>query len=500
MTAASYTPPATGVGSVEDGRLTVAVPSQDTAFPYLYLIDDSATTYDVPYTTRRVDWVPEAGDFRLAMRVRFNAEIVGEHRVSIYADGHSPGWGGPLFYVGTDYGEEETWRGLIAGADRGNAAVDLGDKGYADPYTNWVVMTADYSGDTFTLSIDSTPVITRSLGSFKNYPQAATRPDSLYIGSLAILESPVFWTDVEVDWIRVYAPDSSAPAERGIMGATIETPPAPADLPTPYSSVLPDGPFLNTPYWSEDFEGAVMPDYWQLIQNPDPAHSWTAVENSYAAILNDSYSTGVPIWAIFDDGLPVDILSVFAEADQDSLEYLRQRGGSPFLPGLSNVDASAQYPRFDWRPNQGNVRFAWRGRQTANGYGVEISNGGHFPHFTGAFFYTLQDTTSNGGNGQFIYPGCQEQYFWRLHNLPAYTMPHEEWVLMTADYVNGTVHLHIDGQEIGWWPESDCSLNWYLKGENATSPDVLFFGNPATGEAGPWSEVSVDWFATFTGL
>jgi len=27
-------------------------------------------------------------------------------------------------------------------------------------------------------------------------------------------------------------------------------------------------------------------------------------------------------------------------------------------------------------------------------------------------------------------------------------------------------------------------------GENATSPDVLFFGNPFTGETGAWSEVS----------
>ena len=146
------------------------------------------------------------------------------------------------------------------------------------------------------------------------------------------------------------------------------------------------------------------------------------------------------------------------------------------------------------------MRFAWRARQTANGYGVEISNGGHFPYFTGAIFYLLQDTTSNEGSGQFIYPGCQEQYFWRLHNLPGYEVPHDDWTLLTVDYVNGTVHPYLDGHEIGWWPESDCSLNWYLKGENATSPDVLFFGNPATGEAGSWSEIFVDWFATFEGL
>jgi hypothetical protein len=146
------------------------------------------------------------------------------------------------------------------------------------------------------------------------------------------------------------------------------------------------------------------------------------------------------------------------------------------------------------------MRFAWRGRQTANGYGVEISNAGHVPYFTGAMFYLLQDTTSNAGSGQFIYPGCQEQYFWRLHLLPGYAVPHEGWTLVTADYINGAVHLYVDGQEIGWWPESDCSLNWYLQGENATSPDVLFFGNPATGAAGAWSEVFVDWFATFSGL
>jgi len=500
MTAASYTPPATGVVSVGDGRLRVAVPGPDVAFPYLYMIDESATTYDVPYASQRVDWLPEAGDFRVAMRVRFSAEQVGEHRVSIYADGHTPGWAGPLFYAGTDYGDEEAWRGLIVGADRGNSFVDLGERGYADPYTDWVVVSADFAGDTFSLSVDSTPVLTRSLSSFKGYPQAATRPDSLYIGSLALLETPVPWTDVEVDWIRVYAPEATPAAVRGILEPSIEEPPTPSDPPTPYSSALPDGPFANTPYWNEDFWGAAMPDYWQLVHNPDPGHSWTAVETSYAAILNDGFATGVPVWAIFDDMLPADILSGAGEGGESPLDYLRRRGGSPLFPGADEMSTLGQYPRFDWRPNQGNVRFAWRGRQTANGYGVEISNGGHFPYFTGALFYVLQDTTNDQGSGQFIYPGCQEQYFWRLHRLPGYNVPHEAWTLVTADYINGTVHLYLDGQEIGWWPESDCSLNWYLKGENATSPDVLFFGNPATGEAGSWSEVFVDWFATFSGL
>jgi hypothetical protein len=500
MTPASYTPPATGVVNVDNGRLRVAVPVSDVAFPYLYMIDDSATTYDVPYTTRRVDWLPEEGDFRVAMRIRFNAETIGEHRISIYADGHTPSWGGPLFYAGTDYGSKKAWRGLIVGADRGNSFVDLGDHGYADPYTSWVVVTIDYSGDTFTLSVDSKPVITHLLSSFKGYPQAATRPDSLYIGSLALLESPVPWTDVEVDWIRVYAPDSTPPAVRGILDASIEEPPIPTDPPTPYSSALPPGPFANTPYWNEDFEGTTMPDSWQLIQDPDPAHSWTVVESSYTAILNDGSATGVPVWAIFDDVLPADILSAWEGAGESPLDYLRRRGGSPFFPRAGEMSATAQYPRVDWRPNQGNVRFAWRGRQTANGYGVEISNSGHVPYFTGAIFYLLQDTTSDQGSGQFIYPGCQEQYFWRLHRLPGYAVPHESWTLVTADYINGTVHLYINGQEIGWWPESDCSLNWYLKGENATSPEVLFFGNPAIGGAGPWSEIFVDWFATFTGL
>jgi hypothetical protein len=501
MTPASYMPPATGVVSVDSGRLRVAVPGSDVAFPYLYMIDDSATTYDVPYTTRRVDWTPDVGDFRVAVRVRFNAETVGEHPISIYADGHAPGWGGPLFYVGSDYGDEEAWRGLVVGADRGNSFVDMGDRGYTDPHTDWVVVTTDYTGDTFTLSVDSTPVITRTLSSFKGYPGAATRrPDALYIGSLALLESPVSWTDVEVDWIRVYVPDSTSPADQGILEAAVEEPPTPTDPPTSYSSVLPPGPFANTPYWNEDFQGAAMPDYWQLVQDPDPTHAWTAVETGYAAILNDGFATGVPVWAIFDDMLPDDILSASEEGDEGPLDYLRRRGGSPFYPGAGQMSAAAQYPRVDWRPDQGNIRFAWRGRQTANGYGVEISNSGHIPYFTGAIFYVLQDTTSDEGVGQFIYPGCQEQYFWRLHRLPDYAVPHEGWTLVTADFINGTAHLYVDDQEIGWWPESDCSLNWYLKGENATTPDVLFFGNLATGEAGAWSEVFIDWFATFTGL
>ena len=73
-------------------------------------------------------------------------------------------------------------------------------------------------------------------------------------------------------------------------------------------------------------------------------------------------------------------------------------------------------------------------------------------------------------------------------------------MVVTADFVNGTAHLYVDGREVGWWPQSDCSQNTYLQGENATTPDTLFFGNLATAPRGAWSTVSIDWFATFAGL
>jgi hypothetical protein len=237
-----------------------------------------------------------------------------------------------------------------------------------------------------------------------------------------------------------------------------------------------------------------------LIQNPDLPNSWTEINNSQVALRNNGNAIGVPVWAIFDDMLP--LISGLGKGREAPEDYLQRRGGSPFYSSGGDLAATEAYTRTDWRPNDGNIRYAWLGKQTANGYGVEISNGGHFPYFTGAMFYTLQDSSSNGGQGQFIFPGCQEQYFWRLHRLPGYSVPHNEWTIVTADYVNGTVHLYVDGQKVGWWPESDCSLNWYLKGENATSPDVLFFGNPATapGAPGGWSEVFIDWFVTFPGL
>jgi hypothetical protein len=514
MTAASYIPPATGYVKIDNGLLQVGVPGRDTSFPYLYMVDDSATTYDVPHTTRRVDWLPNQGDFRLALRVRFKVDTLGEHRIALYADGHRPHYAGPLFYVGMDYNrQEEAWRGLIVGADRANSFVDLGDYGYADPYTGWVVVTTDfsYSTDTFTLSVDGVPRLTKPLSAFKGYPNAATRPDTLYLGSLALLQNPVPWTDFELDWLRVYTPVAAPEAVFGLLTATVEAIPSPTDAPSAFSTALPAGPFANTPHWSEHFNGSAMPAYWQRVFNPDPGSSWTEVGNSQASLRNDGSATGVPVWAIFDDMLPLHILGGLEAGRETPADYLRRRGGSPFwtsppapLPGGegSQMGGTAIYPRFDWRPNEGNVRYAWRGRQTARGYGVEISNGGHFPYFTGAMFYTLQDSSSNGGQGQFIFPGCQEQYFWRLHRLPGYSVPHEAWTIVTADYVNGTVHLYVDGQKVGWWPESDCSLNWYLKGENATSPDILFFGNPATAPNAPggWSEIGLDWFATFPGL
>ncbi len=502
MSAASYTPPASGYVEVKDGSLRVGVPGADVAFPYLYIVDDSATSYDVTHTGRRVDWLPGTGDFRITLRLCFKVERPGEHRIALYADGHRPAYAGPLFYVGTDYNDqEEAWRGLIVGADRGNSFVDLGDYGYPDPYPGWIIVTADfgYSTDTFTLSVDGLPRLVKPFSAFKGYPQAATRPDTLYLGSLALLENPAYWTDFEIDWLRVYVPETGPEARFGLLAATVEPSPLPTDPITRFSAALPAGPFANTPHWSEDFETSGGLVYWQLIQNPDPGHSWTEVREGWAGLRNDDQARGVPVWAIFDDMLPVNILGL-EEGRESPADYLRRRGGSPVMPGRSETAPAAIYPRIDWRPDGGNVRYAWRGRQTANGYGVEISNGGHFPYFTGTLFYTLLDTTANGGQGQFIFPGCQEQYFWRLHLLPGYRVPHNGWTIITADYINGTVHLYVDGQAVGWWPESDCSLNWYLKGENATSPDVLFFGNPATGPAGGWSEIYIDWFSTFAGL
>jgi hypothetical protein len=512
MTAASYVPPANGFATVGDGALKIGVTGTSASFPYLYLVDDSATSYDVPHTATRIDWLPDSGNVMIAMRLRFVVEALGEHRVAVYADGHRPAYAGPLFYIGSDFNaEQEAWRGLIAGADRGQNFVDLGDWGYADPYTGWVVMTVDFNvtANTFTLAVDGRSLIVKPLSEFKDYPQAAIRPDILYLGSLAMLAEPVPWTGIELDWLRVYAPATTPPATYGLLSANGETPPVATDPSSSYSSALPAGPFSNTPHWAEDFDAAgTMPAGWIQVSNPDPGNAWTTVMNSRAMLENNGWAVGVPVWAIFDDVLPP---SVLATGDRDPpggespADYLQRRGGGPFTGSAGDLAMMDIYTRTDWRPNSGNVRYAWRGFQGADGYGVEISNAGHGDwgdsvFFTGAMFYTLLDITTPGG-GQFIFPGCQEQYFWRLHLLPEFGVQ-DSWATVNADYINGTVYLYVDGHKIGWWPESDCSLNWYLKGENATAPEVLFFGNPATARDAPggWSEVRVDWFATFPGL
>jgi hypothetical protein len=260
---------------------------------------------------------------------------------------------------------------------------------------------------------------------------------------------------------------------------------------------LPAGPFANTPHWSEEFDDSngAMPSYWHLLVNHDPVNSKTTVQDRHAALLSNNRATGVPVWGVVDDMLPP-AKPILGQTDWST--YFRQRNEQTQVLGLYG-ERIYQYPRTDWRPNAGNVRYAWKARQTADGYGVEVSNGGHFPYFTGAIFYTLLDTTANQGQGQFIFPGCQEKYFWELQQLPEFSATVDQETIVTADYINGTVFLYVNGIEIGWWPESDCSLNWYLQGPNAVSPDLLFFGNPAKEDPGSWSDVFVDWFATFPG-
>ncbi len=505
MSKAAYQPPQNGYVQVKNGALQVGVVDVDVSFPYLYLVDDSATSYDIPFTSRRIDWLPNTGDFRLAMRVRFQAEFSGDHRISIYADGHKPSYAGPLFYIGSDYNKSvEAWRGLIVGADRGRQFVDLDDHGYPNPYAEWVVMTVDHrqSQDRFEIAVDGVPMLTTTLSSFKEQAIAAVRPDVLYLGSLAYLESAVGWIDIELDWLRIYAPPSTVQATEGILQATFEATPMPQDAPSSYTGLLPAGPFANTPYWHEDFDGgdSAMPDYWRLLADNDPDSTDTVVSHSHATISNNGTARAVPVWGIYDD------LRLYVETPTGAESaYLAERAQSntahtaPLLPATEGASATKDPAYVDWRPNRGNIRYAWKARQSASGYGVEVSNGGHVPYFTGAMFYTLLDTT-HGTGGQFIFPSCQEKYFWRLHLLPEYAALGDMETIVTADYINGTVFLYVDGQLIGWWPESDCSLNWYLRGENATSPDLLFFGNPAIEAPGRWSEVGVDWFATFAGV
>lgn len=498
MSAAAYQPPANGYVQVNSGALQVGVVGQDVSFPYLYLVDDSATTYDIPFTERRIDWIPNSGDYRLALRVRFRIESVDDHRISLYADGHTPSYAGPLYYVGADNNRAmEAWRGIILGVDRGNHIVDLGDHGYIDAYAEWIIVTIDHleSEDRLVLSVDGKPLLTTALSTFKHYPYAATRPDVFYLGSLAYLERATGWIDIDLDWLRVYAPSTTPPAQPGIQQAIAEEASTPNDAPNIYSSQLPPGPFANTPHWFEDFDGdsRAMPSNWRLLLDNDPRNSQTNVDASHAVISNNGDATGVPVWGIYDD-----LRQFVPPAGRGAARYLDQR--STVEESASARALLADPPTYvDWRPNHGNIRYAWKAKQSAEGYGVEVSNGGHVPYFTGAMFYTLLDTTT-AGRGQFIFPTCQEKYFWRLELLPAYAHLGNMETIVTADYINGTAFFYVDNELIGWWPESDCSLNWYLHGENATTPDLLFFGNPAEDKPGRWSEVSVDWFVTFPGL
>jgi len=191
---------------------------------------------------------------------------------------------------------------LIAGADRGNIFVDMRALGYAEPYIDWVVMTADYIGDSFTLSVDGAPVITRTLSSFKGYPTAATRPDALYLGSLALLETPVPWTDIEVDWLRVYAHNSVPLPRPGMLKATFEAAPAPTAPPRPIRrSCRQDR--SPTPLTGVRSSPELRCRPTGQGEGPGSRPFMTALAGGWVSLLTDHHATGTPVWAVFDDML-----------------------------------------------------------------------------------------------------------------------------------------------------------------------------------------------------
>src|SRR5690606_23368098 len=145
--------------------------------------------------------------------------------------------------------------------------------------------------------------------------------------------------------------------------APVETPPAPQDVPTIYSAQLPAGPFAHTPHWSEDFDNSTgaMPSYWNLLVNHDPANSSTRVANDHAAILSNDRATGVPVWGIVDDVLPATHL--LAQSDWGDYFSRRREKMATVAPFGEQV---FHYPRVDWRPNRGNIRYAWKAVQTAD--------------------------------------------------------------------------------------------------------------------------------------
>ena len=251
---------------------------------------------------------------------------------------------GPLFYVGTDYNaEHESWRGLVVGANRGYAAgdtVDLGDFGYADPYTGWVVVTVDfnYTGDTFTLAVDGVPRISKSLSAFKGTPDAATRPDTLYIGSLARLQKATRWTDIELDWGFGSTPPSPRRRQPTVCWRQpsnprprppVPTPPIPRPCPPAPSATPLTGAKIST----SRAQAAQCPTTGSRSPIPIRATPGPRLQTARPPSEITATPLGCRFGAIFDDMLPVDILSTSVGERDTPAAYLQQRGGSPFWPG-----------------------------------------------------------------------------------------------------------------------------------------------------------------------
>jgi hypothetical protein len=259
-------PDDTIVTVTDDGYLYLDNTGPATENPVILLVDDNLppdATLGGGYNPPRYDWRPnsEPGgppDMRFAWRVKFDPPA--EYGVEVATAAHDPFGGTPFYEIETFSPDQQTYD--VFGCDE---HFDLQNPpGYIPPYSEWHILTVDYISGAEYFYLDGVPIFNYQ----ESYCQQLldpdlprnTRPDTLYVGNVAIADLPGDWSGVYVDWFATWVQVPPPPTPTPTATST----PTPTPTPMPLSLTTSAIPPVASP-------GSVVAFTVRVMNNRDTA-------------------------------------------------------------------------------------------------------------------------------------------------------------------------------------------------------------------------------------